>query len=108
MSLAYKTDVRRMVFLKNIERKPEQIEYRGNTYIARFAELSFERNMQLAAFEGRSDNMELLLALNSGDAAPEPQKERLKDYKGIHWLITNVRKDIGENCYVCTVNRINK
>jgi len=105
---AYNNDVRRTLFLNNIARKPEQIDFRSKAYIARFSELSFERNMQLSAMEGRSDNMELMLALDNGESMPVSARERVKDSQGQYWLIQEVRKDLGADCYICIVNKINK
>jgi hypothetical protein len=100
-------DVRRTLFLNNIQRDPQQVTFRGNSRIVRFGNLSMTRNMQISALEGRSDNQEVLMSLEQGDTAPEAEKERITQEDGTRWLITEVRRDQGSDCYILIVNKVN-
>ena len=103
----FNADVRRLLFTNNIARNPEQVDYRNKAYTARFAELSFERELTLSGMTGNADNREILIALDAGDAVPEAGREVVTDSKGERWRIEAVNHDIGADCYRLTANKIN-
>lgn len=96
--------VRRTVFRLNIQRKPVSIIFRGQTVTARINEPSFKRKMELAGYDMTADLM-CDIALEVGSNPPQSMKEKVK-IGDITYLISDVQADLGNDCYVLTLENL--
>lgn len=109
--------IRRGVFLSHIYRRPVDILFRGVQYTAAQNEPSMQRKADVAGYTQETADLEIMLALPTGMAAPvansadevvvyapravgDPAAARAsKPYR-----ITNVQTDIAPDCYQLTLS----
>jgi hypothetical protein len=106
--------LRRGVFRSHIYRRPVDILFRGVAHVAAKNEPSMQRKIGLAGYTEEIADLEIMLALPEGTAAPvanSPDEVRVydplrpgvvrtfKDYR-----ITNVQTDLAPDCYQLTLS----
>lgn len=107
--------LRRGVFCATIYRKPTLVAFRGEEYMARVSEPSFQRKIGMAGYTEQTADLEVMLALPSGMAKPEPQSTDSitiyeTDDNGLRttttvYRITDVRTDMARDCYQLTLSK---
>ena len=107
--------IRRGVFCATIYRKPTLITFRGEEYMGRVSEPSFQRKIGMAGFTEQTADLELMIALPTGMARPEPQSTdnitvHETDDAGLRTLstvyrISDVRTDLARDCYQLTLSK---
>lgn len=106
--------IRRGVFRSHIYRRPVDILFRGAQYVAAKNEPSMQRKAGLAGFTEEIADLEIMLALPTGTAAPEANSsDEVRVYDRIipgttrtykDYRITNVQTDQAPDCYQLTLS----
>jgi hypothetical protein len=106
--------LRRGLFRSHIYRRPVDIKLRGVSYVAAQNEQSYQRKATLSAFDDQTADLEIMLALPAGVAAPEANStDEIEVFSRIvpgtvrtskKYRITNVQSDIGPDCYQLTLS----
>lgn len=109
--------LRRGVFRAHIYRRPVDILFRGVQYVAAKNEPSMQRKANVAGYTTDEADLEIMLALPAGMAAPvatsadeivvyapravgDPGAARASK----HYRISNVQTDIAPDCYQLTLS----
>ena len=96
--------IRRRVFLSHIYRRPIDIIFRGTTYKAAKNEPSFQRKMAATGYTQETADLEIMLALPAGTAAPVANSADGVTVSGKNYRISNVQTDIAADCYQLTLS----
>lgn len=111
---ALDASIRGGVFRSHIYRRPLDILFRSLPYTAAKNEPSTQRKMNLAGFTQEIADLEIMLALPAGTAAPEANStDEVRVYDPLRpgttrtykdYRITNVQSDIAPDCYQLTLS----
>jgi hypothetical protein len=107
--------LRRGVFRSHIFRRPLDILFRGDYYVAAKSEPSLQRKVNVAGYTQETADLEIMLALPTGTTKPETNSSdevvvyepRSGDPTAVRasksYRITNVQTDIAPDCYQLTL-----
>lgn len=97
--------LRRRVFRAHIFRRAINVTFRGATHKAAKNEPSAQRKMVVSGYTQETADLEIMLALASGSAAPVPNSSDGVTVDGIEYRITSVQTDVAPDCYQLTLSR---
>jgi hypothetical protein len=96
--------IRRRVFISHIYRRPIAVIFRGVQYTAAKNEPSMQRKIMQAGYTQEMSDLEIMLALPTGTAAPVANSADCVLIGATTYRVTNVQTDLAPDCYHLTLS----